>query len=839
MGRKIFKKVLGGIFITSAIVAGVSVFLIQKNNEKVTEKEPTISFTNLKEHKSESSKNSAKAFEKTISKPTGNIEEILETEDYKDLPEEAKDLIRQNYAETKTVILTEKNKVEGKPYLNSKYVNYLENGEKNGALIPEAFLIDYDTNNKVGSSTLPSKYDLRNVNNKKYITGLKNQNELGICWAFASVEQAESYLMMRDETYYENPKLLSTRQMDYATAKNTFDGFDNIEATEVYDNDENMDKRVLGDGGNYFYSSIIMSRGLSLVSEIEKEPWKSLTWTKNELSLYPKLDKSEILNYGNSLYEVNSTITFPMLNLSELDQADPTDQQIRELFLNTLKENIMEYGGLYVGTQAPGYTCSAQNSVEGNYKGTYIIRDDGHCVEDAGHAMQVIGWDDNYEYSYKYCAGSGEYAGKEVHNYNSATCKNGGQTVSGTGAWLIRNSWGDGTAANYVWLAYDSMNDDFAVATDIEKTSEKTWDNLYRQTMSNYIGYVVASDVVNIASPEKLQKIKFMAEGNDATYYVIIYDGDAINDNPSTIASYIVEAEYSGYQTLDLSSENIILDEGPKTVFVADYGCLDGSGCSSMIYSNSVDLYTQNVSREPSIKTENNSIAIAESEMVAEDEYYGFRIYSTTKNIPSNSEISYQLYNSKNENVTNEYIHSLKYNVVATNDVYPEIVIKGTLPIDTYVLEISYGDAKSEMNILVGYDHIPAELELSCSDENYDADEKIIDKIPVGTTVNELLNKFDTNDDYHVEFEGDYVGTGAKIKIIDYMGKVVDEISIVIRGDVSGDGDIDPLDYVKIRKYIMSQTTLEGIYNRAADYNDDGEIDVLDYVKIRKLIMLN
>ena len=143
------------------------------------------------------------------------------------------------------------------------------------------------------------------------------------------------------------------------------------------------------------------------------------------------------------------------------------------------------------------------------------------------------------------------------------------------------------------------------------------------------------------------------------------------------------------------------------------------------------------------------------------------------------------------------------------------------------------------MNILVGYDHIPAELELSCSDENYDADEKIIDKIPVGTTVNELLNKFDTNDDYHVEFEGNYVGTGAKIKIIDYMGKVVDEISIVIRGDVSGDGDIDPLDYVKIRKYIMSQTTLEGIYNRAADYNDDGEIDVLDYVKIRKLIMLN
>ena len=59
----------------------------------------------------------------------------------------------------------------------------------------------------------------------------------------------------------------------------------------------------------------------------------------------------------------------------------------------------------------------------------------------------------------------------------------------------------------------------------------------------------------------------------------------------------------------------------------------------------------------------------------------------------------------------------------------------------------------------------------------------------------------------------------------------------VIYGDSNGDGEIDALDYVKIRKYIMNSNNLSGAYLEASDANKDGEVDSLDYVKIRKYIM--
>ena len=42
---------------------------------------------------------------------------------------------------------------------------------------------------------LPSKFDLRNVNGKNYVTPVKMQNPFGTCWAFATAAAAEtSYL---------------------------------------------------------------------------------------------------------------------------------------------------------------------------------------------------------------------------------------------------------------------------------------------------------------------------------------------------------------------------------------------------------------------------------------------------------------------------------------------------------------------------------------------------------------------------------------------------------------------------------------------------------------------
>lgn len=61
--------------------------------------------------------------------------------------------------------------------------------------------------------------------------------------------------------------------------------------------------------------------------------------------------------------------------------------------------------------------------------------------------------------------------------------------------------------------------------------------------------------------------------------------------------------------------------------------------------------------------------------------------------------------------------------------------------------------------------------------------------------------------------------------------------TVVIKGDVNGDGRIFATDYVRIRKHIMEVPNLQGAYLMAADVNNDNLVYATDYVRIRNYIM--
>lgn len=63
--------------------------------------------------------------------------------------------------------------------------------------------------------------------------------------------------------------------------------------------------------------------------------------------------------------------------------------------------------------------------------------------------------------------------------------------------------------------------------------------------------------------------------------------------------------------------------------------------------------------------------------------------------------------------------------------------------------------------------------------------------------------------------------------------------TIVVKGDVNGDGAIYATDYVKVKNYIMGNTTLNNAYLQAADVNSDGRVYATDYVIIKNYIMGN
>lgn len=82
-----------------------------------------------------------------------------------------------------------------------------------------------------------------------------------------------------------------------------------------------------------------------------------------------------------------------------------------------------------------------------------------------------------------------------------------------------------------------------------------------------------------------------------------------------------------------------------------------------------------------------------------------------------------------------------------------------------------------------------------------------------------------------IEKAGTSIGTGSTITVGEKT------YTVVKLGDTTGDGNITPLDYVKIKNNIMKTTALEGCYKLAGDTTGDGEITPLDYVKVKNNIM--
>jgi hypothetical protein len=109
-------------------------------------------------------------------------------------------------------------------------------------------------------------------------------------------------------------------------------------------------------------------------------------------------------------------------------------------------------------------------------------------------------------------------------------------------------------------------------------------------------------------------------------------------------------------------------------------------------------------------------------------------------------------------------------------------------------------------------------------------------KVEPNVSVKELLAKYSSavikdKSGKQITDKSVKVGTGYTITV---DGKAY---TIIKLGDINGDGEISPLDYVKIKNHIMSATTLSGCYKSSADTNNDGEISPLDYVKVKNSIM--
>lgn len=247
----------------------------------------------------------------------------------------------------------------------TKYENLSDENKSKYGLIPDEFISYYDIKpsnvftykrSYKATSILPSSYDLRNVRGSRLITEVKNQNPLGLCWAFSTNSMLESYHLVKNNEYYNFSENAPDYQAQYygdALSSNSGNSLEN--AIKYW---------FLGNGpvtedhfGSYFTSNIQKNKYDYLDSQNVPVDVLDVTFFK-ALDMYELKNKYTGANIKNIVTEYNKAI----------------------------KNHIMNNGAVASGVFMDYMNYNAKFLYNSNYAGS------GYNA----HAITIIGWDDNF-----------------------------------------------------------------------------------------------------------------------------------------------------------------------------------------------------------------------------------------------------------------------------------------------------------------------------------------------------------------------------------------------------------------------------------------------------------
>jgi len=163
--------------------------------------------------------------------------------------------------------------------------------------------------------------------------------------------------------------------------------------------------------------------------------------------------------------------------------------------------------------------------------------------------------------------------------------------------------------------------------------------------------------------------------------------------------------------------------------------------------------------------------------------------------------------------------------------------------------EVTSGNVEKDMVLKIYYNDeefdsftITDEYLIIDDSINVDKDNMYFNNIDFNTTTGIIINKIDTtgevtikNKDNEVITGNDLIGTGSVVSI--KLSKETYEYTVIIYGDVDGDGVLKLSDIMKIANYTYkNKNSLSGVFELAADFDNNGNHNLQDIMKTAKVL---